>query len=346
MAEIKWLDGNRIQVDPPKRYKKCTGTRFATILGLSPWATPFEMWCAITKTYEKPFEETKYTAAGKVIEPKQADYMERSYCMDIVRPKDVYGDDYFQSTYGDFFRERSKIFGGMWDYLAKNASGDIDTVLEMKTTKRVEDWQDDVPEYYALQAALYAYLLGVNKVVMVASFLSDSDYNNPAGYKPCINNTVTVEFKVSERYPDFEDKIGTVVRWWKDYVETGISPAYDEKRDAEILKELRTKSLAPATDLEVVVKEAEQLKAELDTVSAELAAKEKRLKDLTNVIKQYAMEQFKDGDTAIEVAGRNYKWVLTRGTQTKVDEDALKNDGLFDKYTKTQNTYRMTVKGE
>ena len=43
MADIKWLEGNRIQIAPPKRTKKITGTRFATILGLNPWSTAFEM---------------------------------------------------------------------------------------------------------------------------------------------------------------------------------------------------------------------------------------------------------------------------------------------------------------
>ena len=94
MADIKWLEGNRIQIAPLKRTKKITGTRFATILGLNPWSTAFEMWCAITKTYEKPFEDTIYTVAGKTIEPKQARYMEQSYGMDIVRPSDVWDEDY------------------------------------------------------------------------------------------------------------------------------------------------------------------------------------------------------------------------------------------------------------
>ena len=42
---MEWLDGNKIQIIPPKRPKKLTGTRFATILGLNPWSTPFEIWC-------------------------------------------------------------------------------------------------------------------------------------------------------------------------------------------------------------------------------------------------------------------------------------------------------------
>ena len=194
MADIKWLEGNRIQIAPPKRTKKITGTRFATILGLNPWSTAFEMWCAITKTYEKPFEDTIYTVAGKTIEPKQARYMEQSYGMDIVRPSDVWGEDYFNKTWGDFFPE-SKHLGGMWDYLMKGEDGKtIEAVLEMKTTKRAEDWQNDVPEYYALQAALYAYLYGVDDVIMVASFLDEKDYKDPAAYQPTASNTITVEF--------------------------------------------------------------------------------------------------------------------------------------------------------
>lgn len=61
------------------------------------------MWCAITKTYEKPFEDTIYTAAGKAIEPKQAEYMKKSYGMDLITPTDRYGEDYFNKTWGDFF---------------------------------------------------------------------------------------------------------------------------------------------------------------------------------------------------------------------------------------------------
>lgn len=344
MTELKWLDGNRVKIAPPRKCKKCTGTRFATIMGLNPYATPFEMWCAITRVYEKPFTDTKYTRAGKVIEPLQADYVERSYNMNIVRPADVYGEDFFHKTYGDFFHENKKL-GGMWDYLVKGQDGKIKAVLEMKTTKRVEDWQDDVPEYYALQAALYAYLLGVDNVIMVASFLSDKDYDNPAAYVPSVNNTITIPFKISERYPDFADKVAMIEQWWADYVDTGISPAYDEKRDAEILKELRKNALDPQnTDIADIISQAESLKKELDAENAKLADKEKQLKQLAALITEYAQGQFRDGDTQVEVAGNTYKFVLTRSTQIKVDKDALKADGLLDKYSKKSETYRMTVK--
>ena len=77
MSDINWV-GNHIEVAPHKKPKKITATRFATILGLNPWSTPFEMWCEITKTYQKPFEDTIYTIAGKTIEPKQIEYITSS----------------------------------------------------------------------------------------------------------------------------------------------------------------------------------------------------------------------------------------------------------------------------
>ena len=343
MSAIKWLEGNRIQIAPPKKTKKITGTRFATILGLNPWSTAFEMWCAITKTYEKPFEDTIYTIAGKTIEPKQAAYMKKSYAMDIITPTDIWGKDYFNKTWGDFFPD-SPHLGGMWDYLSQGEDGKVDAVLEMKTTKRAEDWENDVPEYYALQAALYAYLLGVDDVIMVASFLKENDYEDPKKFKPSAKNTITVEFKVSERYPDFAEKVARVEKWWEDHVDTGISPEYDEKKDAEILTALRTNTLTPETDIEALVAEAEALKKELDEVAASTAEKEKRLKTINDIIKEHAMSQFRDGDKKVEVKGSVYVWTVSRSETTGIDKDALKADGLLDKYSKKSVQYRMTVK--
>lgn len=343
MAEIKWLEGNRIQVPPPKRTKKMTGTRFASVLGLNKWSTPFEMWCAITKTYEKPFEDTIYTLAGKTIEPKQAEYMRKAYMMDIVKPEDIYGKDYFKTTFGDFFRD-VPIFGGMWDYLVRDEDGGIDMVLEMKTSKRVEDWADDIPEYYALQAALYAWLLGVDQVVMVASFLEEKDYEHPENFVPNAKNTITRDFKVSERYPDFIKMIDRASDWWIEHVESGISPAYDEKRDAEILEALRKNSVDTSGDIGEVIEEAETLKAELAAASAALAEKEKRLKVLESAIKEHAMKQFRDGDKKVELKGSRYVYTMTRGQTESIDKEAMKADGVYEKYKTVSDSYRLTSK--
>lgn len=340
---MEWLDSKQLKITPPKRTKKITGTRFATILGLNPWSTAFEMWCAITKTFELPFEDTVYTIAGKTIEPKQAEYMKKSYGMDLITPTDRYGADYFNKTWGDFFPD-SKHLGGMWDYLGVDEDGKVDTVLEMKTTKRIEDWQNDAPEYYALQAALYAYLLGVDNVVMVASFLEEKDYADPSKFVPNVKNTITVEFKVSERYPDFAQKVAQVEQWWADYVDTGISPVFDEKKDAEILKALRTHNLTPDTDIDALISEAEGLKTEVDKATAAIADKEKRLKEINDIIKEHAMKQFRPGDKKVEVKGSTYTWAISRSETTTIDKKALEADGLLDKYQKKTEQFRLTVK--
>ena len=344
---MEWLDGNKIQIIPPKRPKKLTGTRFATILGLNPWSTPFEIWCEVTRTYQKPFEDTIYTIAGKTIEPKQAEYMKQTYFMsNLVTPTDLWGKDYFNKTYGDFFKE-SPILGGMWDYLLYGKDGKPTTVLEMKTSKRVEDWKDDIPEYYALQAALYAYLLGVDDVIMVASFLEPKDYDAPEKFVCSGENTITRPFKVSERYPDFEKKyVKPALKWWKDFVESGISPAFDERKDAEILKALRTNNLSPETDMAALVKEAEDLKDTMERILTHegIPDMEKRYKVLLDMIKKAAISQFRDGDKKVSIAGSAYNWEVSRTSTSKIDRDAMKADGILAKYTTTEDSYRISPK--
>lgn len=339
---MEWLK-NAIKVDPPKKPKKITATRLATILGLNPWSTPFEVWCEITRTYQKPFEDTIYTIAGKTIEPKQIAYMRKAYGMNNLRtPTDIYGADYFKKTWGDFFGD-IPIFGGMWDSRLDDRKGHPEAVLEFKTTKRSEDWVKDIPEYYAIQAALYAYLLGIDDVIMVASFLEEGDYAHPEQYVPSAANTITVEFKVSERYPDFDLMIEKAKKWWNDHVVTGISPAFDEKKDAEILKVLRTNNPAPTDDMAALIAEAEALKKELDEVAVATAPKEKRLKTITEVIKKFAMEQFRPGDKKVAVPGSTYSWTVSKTESTELDKDALKADGLLEKYTRPKTSYRITV---
>ena len=342
---MEWLETNQLKIVPPKKPKKITGTRFAAIMGKNTWNTPFKTWCEITRTYEEPFEDTIYTIAGKVIEPKQAEYMRRAYFMtDLKTPTDIFGENYFRKTFGDFFKDEP-IFGGMWDYLLYGEDGKPTTVLEMKTTKRSEDWENDIPEYYALQAALYAYLLGVDSVIMVASFLEDKDYKAPEAFVPSTKNTIIVPFKVSERYPDFDKLIKKAEKWWKSCVIGGISPTFDEKRDADILKVLRTNTLNPETDIENVMEEAEALQEEIDKVSASVADKEKRLKTLKDIIKEHAMHSFRDGDKSVALKSKRYVWAVSRSERKDIDKDALKADGLLDKYnTKAVVTYRLTNK--
>jgi len=351
---MEFLDGKRIKVDPPKKPKKLTATRFATILGLNAWSTPFAAWCEMTRTYEEPFEDSIYTVAGKIIEPKICDYLRNRYFMDIQSPEDVYGKDYFRKTWGDFFPDQSAL-GGMWDFL-----GD-DFVVEVKTTKRAEDWRGvdgkvEPPIYYKLQAALYAYLLGFDDVVMTCSFLEAKDYpiDNCDGtfttapteaFKPSADNTVVVEFKVSEAFPTFKETyVDPALKFWRDHVMTGISPEFDEKKDAEILKVLRKNTVEPSdADITKLIAEADKIQAAIDKAEDRLVDKRKRLKEIDDQVKKYMAGKFRSGDKKVEIAGKSYTWTLTKSERASFNSKALAEDlpDVYAKYAGKTETYSL-----
>ena len=354
MKELKW-NGSTISVEPPKKPKKITGTHFPTIVGVNPFSTDFEVWCRCTRTYEIPFEGNKYTNAGQIIEPKVFDFLRHSMGFGdrVVTLEDVYGKEHLKKTWGDFY-PNVPMFGGMWDALIRDESGNIEYVVEIKTVQvdgrsgSLEDrWKDgEAPHYQALQASLYAHLLGVDKVLMVAVALEDKkgDYEHPEQVIPSYanGNVYIDEFSVSERYPNFDMYIEKATAWWNAYVLTGTSPEFDEKKDAEILKALRT-NLVDTSNISELLEKAEQLKTDIETVMATLDDKQKELKAILEQVKKYALTQFRDGDTKVAIRGSRYEWVLSKSETTELDKEALEADGLLEKYTKSKTNYRLTT---
>lgn len=354
MAKIKWLD-DCIQVEPPKKPKKITGTHLPEVLNIHPYSTAFEAWCRCTRTYEKPFEGNQYTKAGEIIEPKVFDFLRKAYGFGdrLVTPTDMYGENHFQRTFGDFFKD-NPIFGGSWDALIVDENDKPEYVVEVKTVKvdgrsggLEERWKNgEAPHYQAIQASLYAYLLGIDKVIMVSVSLKESegDYEHPELVVPSYeNNNVYIDiFNVSERYPNFDLYITQATAWWNTFVLTGTSPYFDEKKDAEILKALRTNSLTPDTDIQALLTEAEQLITEIEKITSAVADKEKRLKDIKEMLKEHCASQFREGDTMVFLKGTNYEWSLSKTESTEIDKSSLEADGIIQKYLKPKTTYRLT----
>lgn len=338
---MEWQEGNRIKVDPPKHPKKITGTRYGAVLGANPWKTPFAAWCEITRTYEKPFETSPEMEAGKIIEPKQAEYLRKAYAMTGLKtPTDLYGQDYFKRMRGDFFHEY-EIFGGMWDYLVTDAHKNPTLVIECKTTKRAEDWRGTIPLYYRMQVELYAYLLDVQEAVMVATFLDEGDYAHPEDFVVSASNTDVRDIDLDYRHIQFE--IGQAMDWWRKHVETGISPPYDEEKDAEILKALRTKDAPTTEEIAEIIKEAEELKSEIEKSNADLCKVTKRYDELQGKIKTYLQAQFGENDQRVILPGTACNWVLSKSTRTDVDKALMQRNGVWSTYAVTKPQYRLTT---
>lgn len=236
---VEWLPDRTIRFDTKAQPKKITGTRFSQVLGQSSFVSPFASWCDITKLYSAPFEETKYTIAGKVIEPKQFEFARAKYekeGMRFVRPADKFGDDPMQTTHGDFFSYKD-VFGGMWDYICEK-DGKPYVVFEMKTTSvRYEArWRQQIPEDKLMQAALYAYLLRVDYFYIVASFLQPEDYDHPEGYVCTDANTIIRGIKTSTFFSG--ERVGYIthaLQWWDRYVTRLTSPQYDPLGDVNTI---------------------------------------------------------------------------------------------------------------
>jgi uncharacterized coiled-coil protein SlyX len=332
--------------EKPKRIKKITGTRLAPILGLSPWSTEFEIWCDMMGVYKKPFEETVYTAAGKIIEPKVINYLNRRYAFGKLQtPVQYFGG---QSRYEwDHFPDEP-IFGGMWDARTPTA------IWELKTTKRVEDWykggQLTPPEYYKLQGALYAYLSGLDEFRMVLTILSEKDYEAPEKFEPSPENTIVKKYSVAAEYPNFASHLDRATEWYQKHIEGLTSPPWDDKKDKEIVQALTTAHVPqPAADEEgdivaELIRRIEPLQQQVDAANEQIAETEKHLKQLKDQLKAELEARMKESDKKIQAAGTRYLFEVSKDAASGVDTDRLKADGLYEKYRKSGFTTKITIK--
>lgn len=321
----------------PKRLKKITGTRFASVIGLNHWKSPFAAWCEITKTAEPPFEGNKFTEAGIAIEPKQLEYCKTIISPNVVTPEEWFGTP--KKLY-DHFPEQP-LFGGMWDALITKSkdSRDIAAVIEAKTSSRPQDWTEGVPANYLYQGLLYAYLLGIDRLYFVVSFLQPTDYDNPQAFECNEVNTITFEIKVSEY--DIEEAVKQAEWWYEHTVQNNQSPVYDEKIDKDYLAILRSHDLTAAeTDSIVdIATELTSITHEIDELKARyISALEKKQKALKARLKDVMITMIGSGEDTVT----SYGWKVSKGTKVKVDEGRLEADGLLEQYQMTEETYKLT----
>lgn len=338
----------------PKQLLKVTGTRFASILGLNSWNTSFQMWCEITKSARLPFTGNMYTEAGQAIEPKVVNYLKKDLYANTLNPEEYYGAMVHRNIRFDFFKDE-KIFGGMWDavMVSKKDPSKIRAIVEIKTTKRAQDWQDGPPLYYLLQVALYAYLSNINDFYLTVSFLEEADYGHPERYEPSVDNTKFFKYKLSEltipmqeggqlHNYTFQELVDKVLVWYNTYIITGRSPEFDEDKDAEYLKILREASPKNDQDIDQIVEEINKAESLIESIKKdkELKKLEARVKKLKDNLKPMLKTQLGPNDKSVTYM--NFKYAQTKATFV-VDEAKLKKAGLFDDYSKEKpGQWRLT----
>lgn len=289
-------DRRRIILDtPPKQLLRISGHRMATVLGLNHFATPFQAWAEITKLLKVPFEENKYLIMGRVAEPKIIDYV-RDKFPNVMSMEEYYGNAIDDYRYNNF-KHDSKIFGGMFDFVCtKNDKKTITLIGEIKTSGKPELFQNNnVPQEYLLQAALYAKLKGLDKVLFVISIVNEEDYMHPEMFVPTDENTTLIVkklddlfFEIDGEYCGIDDCMRKAEEFWNNYVLTGISPEFDEKLDKDYLDIIRASKPSNDNDLSTLCLEGIRLAKEINDlkVTSGLSVKEKELKTIEKAIKE------------------------------------------------------------
>lgn len=337
-------DKKRIVIKPPKQRLRITGHRISTILGLNKWSTPFQAWCEITKLLKAPFEETKYIIAGRVLEPKIIEYVASKF-PNVVSIEDYYGVNFDKYRYNNFV-EDSNVFGGVID--AVSTLDDLKTItmiVECKTSSKPQDWvNNQVPIDYLLQGALYSYMKGLDRVMFACTFLDEMDYAHPEKVEISEKNTILVVKKLKDilipingEYLTIDEVMSFGNEWWNTYIESGVSPEFDEKADKEYLEIIRASKPCEDNDLIDVCEEALKVAKEIKEleVSSGLKAKQELLKVLESSIKEKMIEN------QVDKAG---KYTLKKVTKLKLNEKELeKNDKtVYDKYIEETVSYTLS----
>lgn len=348
--EWKYSEDNKhiVLEKQPSRFKYLTGTRFASALGLNPYSTPFQIFCECTRLVTPPYEETIYTKAGRIIEPKQREYIAKKF-PNIVGPEEYFGD-LFEQVRWNFFNEEQKPFAGCWDAVStKDNKRDIAMVVEFKTASDPRKWDNTIPVYYELQGALYAKLLGLDRVLFVASFLDKLDYAHPESFVPSEENTIMVVKKLKDitielngEYLSIDEVLEKAKEFWKTYVETGISPEFNETKDKEYLDIIRTSKPLNDSAIEELCDKAKKLTDEINDLMAKngINEKEKELKKLKENIKKGLMDSLQPGETK-----KSCKQYLLNGKIKDVfDETTFKEHNLkmYEKYLISKTEYKLT----
>lgn len=179
-----------------QRTKGVGGSDVAAIMGLSKWKTPAQVWLEKTgRNQPDDISDKPYVAFGNIMEPLIGEWYSSNHpdrivrrvnaiCQSIERPWAQASLDY-------------EVKDGTWG------------VLEIKTARSAEDWQNGVPIYYQTQIIHYMTVTG-RKFADVAVFFRDT--------------CEFAEYRVELDPEDAAALVADVDNFWHNFVEADTMP--------------------------------------------------------------------------------------------------------------------------
>ena len=294
----------------------------AGLLEKSKWATPFTTTAKMLRLFEEDISAKKEVNAGNVLEPKILDYVGA-----------LHGDALFEKREGSHEDWKSDfddpIFGGHIDGMMPDG-----TIVEVKTTRNPEDWVNGPPEYYWIQASLYAHFLKSDKIIFLVGFTDEKTLADPESWEP--NEKTLARFDVPI-ISGFDKMMEEAKAIYEDTVLKGrtalITDDANDRRVFDIVHSqiwTHDELMSAIADLRINQKKLDGYKEV-----------EKEIQDQREVMMMYMKSH---GTEAVSDDISTLK--LSSYTRRSLDTDALKKDGLYETYSKetTVETIKMTKK--
>lgn len=296
-------------------YEKISGTRMAGLLGLSRWDTPFTTTAKLLGIYNEDISDKKEVQAGSALEGKILSYI-GAIPAEVMFDKREGDHRDWPSDFDD------EIFCGHLDGSMPDGA-----VVEVKTTKNPEDWQNGPPTYYWVQASLYAHFMGTDRIVFAVGFTDDATLNDPSVWEPNEKNVARFDVPIIDGFDGMLEKARDIYRRTVLEGQTTI-PDMGNPLDAKVY-ELLSCQMWSDSEVSTAVDVITGIQAKMD----EYKGLEKELTDAKECMGLYMATH--DLDIV-----QNKSYVVKKATMTKniVDTDALKRDGLYDIYQK-KTTY-------
>ena len=307
---IRAPNGALVVTDKKAPYGKITGTRLAAVVGKSRWDTPFTAIAKIMRLFNEELD-SKELRAGTVIEPKILEYIGATPG-DVIFGERKGNHEEWKSDFDD------EIFGGHIDGQMPDGS-----IVEVKTTKNPEDWLNGPPEYYWIQASLYAHFLGTDKIIFMVGFTDADILADPDSF---VCNEKTVARYDVGIIPGFDD----MLRKARDIYLSTVAADHTPIPDFSNPNDYRVFEL-----LNAQIWDEKDVKARVDDL-VNLQARMNDYKDIEKKVSE-AKERLSMymGTHDVEVVnGTNFDVKINKITKQIVDTDALKRDGVFNIYTK------------
>lgn len=223
------------------------GSDIGPIFGLSPYASPMEVWAEKTKRVAaKDLSDSKAVKWGTVLE----DTLRRQFSID-------YGVEVFHPKAMFFSRQYPHLFVNT-DGLFIDHDG-VPTVLEVKTAgfHMLDDWANEAtPPWYVAQAIHYAALLGYRRVLIYVLIAGQDDQIRKIDVTPELAASV----------------ITAADAWWTRHILNDEMPPVDHTEGCR--------------DVLGSLWKSEDIVTSLDRRSVELAAREREIAQLQKDLKK------------------------------------------------------------